>query len=103
MALRRSVFLWIVSLLSFSLGRGQFIFDNLKPRDGLSSREILSIYPDEEGFIWIGTLNGLDRFDGSHFRVWNNSSPSYPAALGERIFSIAEFGKNKIWLGTNSG
>jgi len=103
MTVRRIVFLWFVFLLSFIQSRAQFIFDNLKPHDGLSSREILSIYPDEEGFIWIGTLNGLDRFDGSHFRVWNSSSPTYPAALGERIFCITEYGKNKIWLGTNGG
>src|SRR5689334_24054614 len=103
MPMRRFVFLWFVFLSFIPLTRAQFIFDNLKPRDGLSSREILCIYPDKEGFIWMGTLNGLDRFDGSHFRVWNSSSPSYPVALGERIFSITEFGKNKIWLGTNSG
>ena len=96
MPIRQSTILLLFFSFTFTGIRAQYLFDNLKPHDGLSSREILSVYPDEEGFIWMGTLNGLDRFDGSHIRVWNNSSPAYPASLGERIFCITEFGKNKI-------
>ncbi|MGC4039130.1 MAG: histidine kinase [Chitinophagaceae bacterium] len=103
MPVRRSALLFFLSLSILTCTQAQYLFDNLKPKDGLSSREILSLYADEEGFTWMGTLNGLDRFDGSHVRVWNNSSPGYPSTLGERVFCITEFGKNKIWFGTNSG
>src|SRR4051794_34687338 len=103
MPFRSCVLLFLLFTIPFTDSRAQFLFDNLKPRDGLSSREILSVYADEEGFTWIGTLNGLDRYDGSHFRVWNNASPAYPVSLGERIFCITEFGSNQIWFGTDNG
>lgn len=102
MSARRITFFILFTITTCSI-RAQYLFENLKPRDGLSSREILSLYTDEEGFMWIGTLNGLDRFDGSHFRVWNNAVPSYPKEMGERVYCITEFGKNKLWIGTNIG
>jgi ligand-binding sensor domain-containing protein/putative methionine-R-sulfoxide reductase with GAF domain len=101
---QRLIIFSLVFILFFNpASQAQFLFDNLKPKDGLSSREILSVYADEEGFMWIGTLNGLNRFDGSHFKTWNRLSASYPAALGESISCIIESGTNKIWFGTNEG
>ena len=102
MSARQATLLFIFFFTISGL-RAQYLFDNLKPKDGLSSREILSIYTDQEGFMWMGTLNGLDRFDGSHFRVWNSATPSYPAGMGERVYCITESGKNNIWVGTNIG
>jgi ligand-binding sensor domain-containing protein/putative methionine-R-sulfoxide reductase with GAF domain len=94
----------LVSLLSVTIVSGQYLFDNLKPKDGLSSREVRSLYQDSEGFMWMGALNGLNRFDGNHFLLWNRSTPTYPTGLGEIVSTITEYGKKgTIWFGTNAG
>jgi len=81
----------------------QFIFKNLKQSDGLASRETRAIYQDRRGFIWVGTVNGINRFDGNNVKTWNRSVEGYPPLLGEEIFDIIEYGKDSIWFTTNNG
>ncbi|HUC83281.1 MAG TPA: two-component regulator propeller domain-containing protein [Flavisolibacter sp.] len=83
--------------------RAQLLFTTLKPSDGLSSRETRCVFRDSEGYVWIGTNNGLNRFDGAHVRLWNKLSSGYPDGLGEIITAILEHKKGKIWFGTNAG
>jgi ligand-binding sensor domain-containing protein/putative methionine-R-sulfoxide reductase with GAF domain len=90
-------------LLIFSRGSAQYLFDNLNQKEGLSSREIRALLQDSEGFIWMGAMNGLDRFDGNNFVTWNRSSLTYPSSLGTIVSALAEHGKGIIWVGTNTG
>jgi ligand-binding sensor domain-containing protein/putative methionine-R-sulfoxide reductase with GAF domain len=53
--------------------RAQFIFQNLRWQDGLSAKEIRCLYKDREGFLWIGTSNGLNRFDGAVIKQFKNT------------------------------
>ena len=97
-------FLFIVLLFGVNtISFAQFIFQILKPSDGLSSREAKSVYKDDEGFLWIGTSNGLNRYDGNNFKIWNHQLAGYPEHLGEDVYTIIEHGKDKIWFGTNAG
>ena len=99
----RRLLLLILAIICISPLYGQYIFENLKPKDGLSSREVRSFARDKEGFVWIGTINGLNRFDGSQFKIWNRTTPGYPAGLGDLVSGIIEYGKRKIWFTTNQG
>jgi ligand-binding sensor domain-containing protein len=81
----------------------QYLFTNLKTEDGLSSRENYCVFVDGEGYVWIGAKNGLNRFDGSHFKLWNLSTPAYPASLGESVYTVTEHDQNQLWFGTNNG
>ncbi len=45
----------------------EYIFNHLSTRDGLASNNILSLYQDPTGYLWVGTENGLQRYDGYHF------------------------------------
>jgi ligand-binding sensor domain-containing protein/putative methionine-R-sulfoxide reductase with GAF domain len=101
--MHRLFILLLVSSLSVASVSGQYLFENLKPKDGLSSREVRALYQDSEGFMWMGGMNGLNRFDGNHFLVWGRTSPTYPATLGETVSAITEYDKGKIWFGTNTG
>jgi signal transduction histidine kinase/DNA-binding response OmpR family regulator/ligand-binding sensor domain-containing protein len=65
----------------------------------LSHYQTKKLYQDSKGFIWIGTLGGLDRWDGSHIRkfVFTPFSPSGIPAV--RIFSMLEDDNNNLWVG----
>ena len=47
-------------------------FDRLSTRDGLSQNRVFDITQDQNGFIWIGTEDGLNRYDGYNFKVFKN-------------------------------
>ncbi|MDH3711472.1 MAG: hypothetical protein OER04_16375 [Cyclobacteriaceae bacterium] len=65
------------------VGQGQRIsFDYLGPQHGLSQNSILCMLEDQQGFIWFGTEDGLNRFDGYDFKIYgkdlkDSSSISY--------------------------
>ncbi|NJO87421.1 MAG: hypothetical protein HC821_05520 [Lewinella sp.] len=48
-------------------------FDFFTVTEGLSDRQINELYLSQEGFIWAGTRDGLNRFDGYNFWPWANS------------------------------
>ncbi|HVF95738.1 MAG TPA: hypothetical protein VM871_00370, partial [Flavisolibacter sp.] len=98
---KKLLFIFLVSFCQ--LLQAQLLFTTLKPSDGLSSRETRCVYRDSSGYVWTGTNNGLNRFDGAHFKLWNKLSAGYPDGLGEMITSITEHGSGQIWFGTNAG
>jgi diguanylate cyclase (GGDEF)-like protein len=58
---------------------------------------------DGEGFLWVGTQNGLSRWDGYHFRSYR-SDPSAPGALADNfIKTLHTDAQGRLWAGTSSG
>ena len=74
--------------------------------DGLShpgTYWLESIIQDREGFLWFTTFNGLNRFDGKNFKIFQYSH-NYPKSLGNNFTTaICEAEDGSIWVGTNSG
>ncbi len=76
---------------------------NYSPEQGLSQISVSSIIQDSHGFLWIGTQDGLNRFDGYGFNIYRHQ-PSDPSSLsGSNIHSVIEDKKGNIWVGTKSG
>lgn len=80
----------------------QYVFSSLSPRDGLSSKEVFCTYTDEEGFLWAGTANGLNRWDGSRVMVITPYSATYPGLANEMVQALAGRG-DTVWAATPSG
>jgi signal transduction histidine kinase/ligand-binding sensor domain-containing protein len=78
-------------------------FDHYSVADGVSQSEILNIHQDSEGYIWIGTQNGLNRFDGYTFEKYFYEPSDNHSISNNWIFDIAEDPDGGIWLGTKVG
>lgn len=71
--------------------------------DGLSQGSITALVEDQRGFLWIGTLDGLNRFDGYEFRRYR-PDPADPAALEDgSIAALAMHPDGTLWVGTMHG
>lgn len=78
-------------------------FQNFTQKDGLSSNYILSIHQDHQGFIWIGTENGVNRFDGRHFLEFRFDPEDDETINDSWVISIYEDSQYNLWIGTKIG
>src|SRR5690606_30182062 len=69
---------------------------------GLSNNAVASIYQDKRGFMWVGTYDGLNRFDGYDVLVFRNQLNDSSTLINNRIVSIYENDQG-IWVGTKKG
>ncbi len=78
-----------------------FHFNHLTTADGLPTNEIRSnIVRDRQGFIWIGTVNGLARYDGYDFKIYRNN-PADPTSLSSNsVMALCYDRKHRLWIGT---
>ncbi len=78
-------------------------FDRLSIEDGLSQAGVFSILQDRAGFIWLGTRDGLNRYDGYEFVIYKHD-PRDPASLpGSSIRALLEDDSKDLWVGTENG
>lgn len=81
----------------------RYYLKNFNVEDGLSHQTVYAILQDKQGFMWFGTKDGLNRFDGNKFKVFRQNSHN-PNALGSNtVLSLFEDDEHNIWVGTNDG
>ncbi|MDP2337792.1 MAG: two-component regulator propeller domain-containing protein [Bacteroidota bacterium] len=78
-------------------------FKHLTPDDGLSSSIATSILQDHKGFIWIGTPDGLNRYDGFNFVVYKNNPADSASLAGNLVQTIIEDHNKNLLIGTQKG
>jgi ligand-binding sensor domain-containing protein/signal transduction histidine kinase len=71
--------------------------------DNLSHNNVTSLIQDQYGYIWIGTFNGLNRFDGYQFTHYKNNPADTNSISSNTITSLLLDSKGYIWVGTNNG
>jgi len=77
----------------------QYYFHTYTGDDGLSQQMPQTIFQDKEGYIWIGTQAGLNRFDGEDFEVYGIME----GMLNDRVNAITQDSRGRIWVGTSEG
>lgn len=78
-------------------------FKHLSVEDGLSQSVVNCMLQDRTGFLWFGTQDGLNRFDGYQFKVFRNDSKDANSISSNNIWSIFEDKSGNIWVGTQEG
>jgi ligand-binding sensor domain-containing protein/two-component sensor histidine kinase len=89
---------FILTWLHATTQTGQIRFRHLGNKDGLSQNTVNCIYQDRQGFIWIGTHDGLNKYDGNKFTVYRHAVGDSFAIAGNRINSICEDKEGNIWV-----
>ena len=79
-----------------------FYFKHFSIEDGLSQVTQYALLKDQYGFVWIGSLNGLNRFDGEEFLVFKNDKNDSTTICGNSIITLYQDTKGRIWIGTQN-
>lgn len=80
--------------------QNKLVFQHLTTEDGLSHNIIMDIVGDKRGFVWIGTRNGLDRYDGYEIKHYKHN-PNNPSSLNNNwIYTMYKDREENIWIRT---
>jgi ligand-binding sensor domain-containing protein/signal transduction histidine kinase/DNA-binding response OmpR family regulator len=88
--------------LSTTIFSQEYYFKHYKVENGMSNNTVLASIQDKDGFLWFGTKDGLNRFDGYHFKTFRSGADPKTSLGINYIQSLHEF-KNYIWVGTDKG
>ncbi len=88
--------------LSTTIFSQEYYFKHYKVENGMSNNTVLASIQDKDGFLWLGTKDGLNRFDGYHFKTFRSARDPKTSLGSNYIQSLHEF-RNYIWVGTDKG
>lgn len=88
--------------ISFPFYAGNRIYKTFDTSNGLSDNTVKCITQDSLGYIWMGTFNGLCRFDGEEFNVYKHNPTDEYSIANNHIEAILAMGIS-IWVGTENG
>jgi len=98
----------VLSMFTFSLivntgAQNHIRFNHLTIEDGLSQSAVTCIFQDKNGFMWFGTQDGLNRYDGYNFKIFRNNSKDPKTLSDNFIFSIYEDRNGILYIETLGG
>jgi signal transduction histidine kinase/ligand-binding sensor domain-containing protein/DNA-binding response OmpR family regulator len=97
---------WIILLFQpFSVfaQNGHYNFSKLNNYNGLSHNQVNAILKDPEGFLWFGTLSGLNRYDGYSFKTYRKRPNDSTSLNDDFVLALYELPNNKMWVTTRGG
>ena len=101
--LEKWILLIFFLVIGFQLVAQPISFSYFSKKDGLSQSSVFAIAQDEVGFMWFGTKNGLNRYDGNQFKVYkNNTLPNSLIANDIRAIYVDKH-DHSLWIGTTAG
>jgi diguanylate cyclase (GGDEF)-like protein len=78
-------------------------FERLSLEQGLSQTTVLCVFQDSRGFLWLGTEDGLNRYDGLSFKTYKYDPADQTSLPNNMVWAIVEDREGDLWLGTEGG
>ncbi len=98
---------WQMPLLTLAAGdlanQRMVNFDHLNTEEGLSQNGVTSFAQDSDGLIWIGTQEGLNRYDGYDFKVFYHSESDAFSLSHDQVHALLADSQGRMWVGTDAG
>ncbi len=99
-----SGFLLVLLFLNAAKISGQSLSTKyLGIENGLSNNAVTSIYRDQQGFMWFGTYDGLNRYDGYQFTIYRNIIGDSTSIAFNNVYTITEDAGHNLWIGGQKG
>lgn len=83
--------------------RNKETFESITSKEGLSSEYVTAIFQDSRGYMWIGTSDGLNRYNGENMKEYNCNVNGKNSLSSTYITALAEDEDGNIWIGTDAG
>lgn len=98
-------FINILLIFFFSISKlnAQIPITNLNIDNGLSNNSVNYVFKDHYGFMWFGTDDGLNRYDGYGFKIFRNNNYDPASLVHNRVSCLAEDNSGALWVGTKRG
>lgn len=96
----------LVLLMAFRFGlaqTSQYRFTRINVDHGLSHNQVKTIFKDRQGFLWIGTISGLNRYDGYTIKIFRNNPNDSTSLISSDVNNVFEGPGGKMWIHTWSG
>jgi len=97
----------LIVIAGFALAAGSpgvpLQFKHLTAEDGLSHSWVRAILQDSQGFIWLGTNAGLNRYDGYSFRIYRHENENPHSLLNASVNCLLQDNRGRLWIGHESG
>lgn len=98
------IFLYIfICTVSMAFGQSNVVFNHLSIFDGLSQATVNTIIQDEDDVIWLGTRDGLNRYDGYNFKIYKYDLRNQKSISNNNIKVAYEDKVGDLWIGTDNG
>lgn len=91
----------VILICAVATARAQYRFDSWTMADGLPQNSVTALVQTRDGYLWFTTIDGLVRFDGLRFTVFDRSNT--PAITSNRFLSLHEDAEGTLWAGTEYG
>ncbi|MBB6272381.1 ligand-binding sensor domain-containing protein/signal transduction histidine kinase/DNA-binding response OmpR family regulator [Pedobacter cryoconitis] len=88
---------------SYTSAQQPILFDHLNIEKGLSQNAVLAIAQDQDGFIWLGTRRGLNRYDGYRFKIYLNNPADSTSLQNDYINALYRDRNGLLWVGSDAG
>lgn len=97
------LFVFIFVFVTMEIKAHFYYFKSYEVEDGLSNNNVTCCIQDFYGFMWFGTRDGLNRFDGNKFHVIKNQANENNSLISSWITDLAISPTGELWIGTNMG
>ena len=102
--MRRIYFLLVLCLSVLMLSaKEHYVVQHYSINNGMSQNTVMSILQDKQGFMWFGTWDGLNRFDGYEFVVFKAMNDGKEAQVNNRVDLLYEDESEQLWWTTYDG
>ena len=96
-------FFLVIGLFCLIASAQNYPIRHLDIASGLSNNSVATIYQDQNGYMWFGTFDGLNRYDGNDFKIYRHIHTDPYSIQGNAISCIEGDFENNLWVGTTAG